>query len=67
VAKSAILDFIRSLASRGLGVILISDEISELVNNTNRILIMRSGRIKKEIVIDGATVEDIQKYIEEAK
>ena len=67
VAKSAILDFIRSLAARGLGVLLISDEIPELINNTNRILIMRSGRIKNEIVTDGTTEEDIQKYIEEAK
>ena len=67
VAKSAILDFIRSLASRGLGVILISDEIPELVNNTNRILLMQSGRIKQEIVTEGTTPEDIQRLIEESK
>jgi simple sugar transport system ATP-binding protein len=67
MAKSAILDFIRSLALRGLGVILISDEAHELVNNTNRILLMQSGRIMKEIVTEGTTAEDIQRLIEESK
>jgi simple sugar transport system ATP-binding protein len=67
VAKSAILYSIRALAGRGLGVILISDDITELVNNSNRILVMRAGRIKKEIATDGIALEKIQKYVEDVK
>ena len=67
VAKTAILDFIRGLAARGLGVILISDEIAELANNSNRILVMRAGRIKKEIATAGVTLEEIQRHVEDVK
>ncbi|HEY9594291.1 MAG TPA: sugar ABC transporter ATP-binding protein, partial [Spirochaetia bacterium] len=67
MAKHSIHAFIRDLACKGLGVILISDEIPEVVNNCNRILLMRSGRIRSEL--KGAEVEpaDVQKLVEAGK
>ena len=48
-SKSNIHDILRSLAAEGLGIILISDETNEILYNANRILIMREGRIIKEV------------------
>ncbi|HUX49829.1 MAG TPA: sugar ABC transporter ATP-binding protein [Spirochaetia bacterium] len=64
MAKSAIHGIIRELAAEGLGVLLISDEISEVVNNCNRILIMRTGKIRAEVGTDGASSEEVQKLVE---
>lgn len=67
MAKSAIHGIIRDLASRGLGVLLISDEISEAVNNSSRILVMQSGKIVREIATDGARAEEVQRLVEAGK
>lgn len=48
-AKAVIHDIIKNLAKKGIGIILISDEIPEVINNCNRILIMKNGEIIKEI------------------
>jgi simple sugar transport system ATP-binding protein len=44
-SKSHIHAIIRGLAGRGIGIIIISDEISEVLQNCNRILVMSQGRI----------------------
>ena len=44
-SKSHIHAIIRGLAHRGIGIIIISDEISEVLQNCNRILVMSQGRI----------------------
>jgi simple sugar transport system ATP-binding protein len=67
MAKSAIHGIIRDLASRGLGVLLISDEIPEAVNNSSRILLMRSGRIVREMATEGVQAEEVQKLVEAGK
>ena len=64
MAKSAIHGLIRDLASRGMGVLLISDEIPEVVNNSNRVLIMRSGVIKEELPAEGVQADDLQRRME---
>jgi simple sugar transport system ATP-binding protein len=51
-AKSKIYELMRELASKGLGIIMISDEIPEVINNCNRILIMKKGRILKEYEVN---------------
>ena len=38
------------------GVIIISDDLSEIVQNCNRILVMKNGRIATEL--DGKTVDE---------
>jgi simple sugar transport system ATP-binding protein len=65
-AKSAIHQIVRGLAAEGAGVILISDEAPELVRNTNRILLMRGGRIRSEIVSSSVTPEQLQTLVEAA-
>lgn len=47
-SKADIHDIILDLAAEGLGIIVISDEISELMRVCDRILVMRGGRIVAE-------------------
>jgi len=64
MAKAAIHDYVRGLAARGMAVLLITDEEAEAVANTNRILIMRAGRIRDEIVAAAAEAEQVQQLVE---
>ena len=42
-AKADIHHYLHTLAADGLGVIVISDDLSELIQNCNRILVMKDG------------------------
>jgi simple sugar transport system ATP-binding protein len=64
MAKSAIHMTIRELAAGGMAVLFISDEIPEVVNNCNRVFLMRSGRIRREIATDGVQAEEVQRLVE---
>ena len=46
--KQGIYDIVHALAGRGVGVLLISDEIPEVYYNCDRVLHMREGRIVGE-------------------
>lgn len=48
-SKLNIHDIIRDFASKGVGIIMISDEISEVLQHCNRVLVMREGTIAAEI------------------
>ncbi len=48
-AKSEIYRIIESLAAKGTGVIVISSELPELIGISDRILVMREGRIAGEV------------------
>jgi ribose transport system ATP-binding protein len=48
-AKRAIYDFLASLAGDGLGVLLISSELEEIVGLAHRVLVMRRGRLVAEL------------------
>lgn len=50
---------LRELASNGIGIIIISDDIPEILQNCNRILIMNKGRIVDEVLAKETTEEDI--------
>lgn len=63
-AKSSIYDLVRMMAAQGIGVILISDEIPEVVNNCNRVLIMRNGRIVEHLDTRDITEEEVQRVVE---
>jgi simple sugar transport system ATP-binding protein/ribose transport system ATP-binding protein len=54
-AKRAIYDLLVSLAQRGLGVLLISSEIEEILGLAHRVLVMRGGRIVTELEGDAIT------------
>ena len=62
-AKSAIHDIVRDLAKEGVGIILISDEISEVYHNCNRVLVMHKGRLLAEFDPAQATEDEIQDCI----
>ena len=48
-SKHNIHDIIRDFARQGVGIILISDEIPEVLQHCNRVLVMRGGEIAAEI------------------
>jgi ABC-type sugar transport system ATPase subunit len=58
-AKTEIHKLLRQLASEGIGVIVISSELPEVLAVSDRILIMRHGRIAGELGIEEATQENI--------
>jgi ABC-type sugar transport system ATPase subunit len=55
-AKRAIYDLIRNLAADGLGVLLISSELGEVLGLSHRVIALRAGRVAGEY--DGETVDE---------
>ena len=64
--KSSIYEIVRELAAQGTGVILISDEVPEVVNNSNRLLLMRGGRIREVLDTENVESDAIQAKVEAA-
>jgi len=58
-AKSSIHETIKRLASQGIGILMISDEIHEVLYNCHRILVMRRGRIVSEANTSDITEEKL--------
>lgn len=58
-SKAEIHKIIRSLAEKGMGVIVISDDIPEVIQNCNRILLMKKGRIVEEFPGEAITEEEL--------
>jgi ribose transport system ATP-binding protein len=58
-AKEEIYRLIRDLTDRGVGILLITDELLELIGMSNRVLIMQRGRVVTEIAApaDGKPTE----------
>ncbi len=48
-SKSDIHKILRDLAKDGMGVIIVSDDLSELIQNCNKIIVMRNGKVATEI------------------
>lgn len=48
-AKAAIHELVDELARQGVAILLISSELPELVNLSNRVLVMRDGRLVGEL------------------
>jgi ABC-type sugar transport system ATPase subunit len=61
-SKAHIYDVVRQLCEKGLGVILISSELPEILENCHRILVMSKGRITAELDRESATEVNIMKY-----
>jgi simple sugar transport system ATP-binding protein len=59
-AKGAIHNIIRDLAQQELGTIVISDEVSEVYQNCNRIMVMHKGRFIAEFDAAQTTEDEIQ-------
>jgi simple sugar transport system ATP-binding protein len=58
-SKAEIHDIIRDLAAQGLGVVVISDDLPELLATCHRILVMRAGSIVDEIASGAITESDL--------
>jgi simple sugar transport system ATP-binding protein len=48
-SKDELHDMMKQLAGDGMGLLVISDDLPELLQTCNRILLMRQGRIVEEI------------------
>jgi putative multiple sugar transport system ATP-binding protein len=62
-AKYEIYTIINRLASEGKGIILISSELPEILGMSDRIYVMRNGRIVGELPAEEASQEKIMTYI----
>jgi rhamnose transport system ATP-binding protein len=54
-AKRAIYELLTTLAADGLGVLLISSDIEEILGLAHRVLVMRMGKITAELSGSGLT------------
>ncbi|MED1443627.1 sugar ABC transporter ATP-binding protein [Aeribacillus composti] len=61
-SKSQIYNLMRELCQAGMGIVLISSELPEILENCNRILVMHNGEISGELNRADATEEKIMKY-----
>lgn len=59
-SKEEIFAILRAQAASGMGIVVISDDIPELVTSCHRVLIVRSGRIVAEVSGDDIAVAGIQ-------
>ena len=61
-AKAEIYRLIDELAGEGMGVLLISSELPEVLGLADRILVMQGGRITGELAADVATEQAVMEY-----
>ena len=52
-SKADIHEIIRELAESGIGVVVISDDLPELLATCGRILVMKNGRVDSTIMAGG--------------
>ena len=61
-AKVEIYQLMNELAERGVGIIMISSELPEVLGMSDRIIVMREGRIRAELDAEKATQSQIISY-----
>jgi L-arabinose transport system ATP-binding protein len=61
-AKREIYDIMYSLTSKGIGIVMVSSDLPEVIGVADRILVMRLGRISAELKRQEATPETVMKY-----
>jgi ABC-type sugar transport system ATPase subunit len=57
-AKHAVYELMRDLAARGVAILMVSSELPEVIGMSDRILVMRDGRLVGELPA-GSTEEDV--------
>jgi ABC-type sugar transport system ATPase subunit len=60
-AKVEIYHWIQRLASQGIGIVVASSEMPELIGICHRILVLREGQLSAEFPADQVTQEDIMR------
>ncbi|MBD8063526.1 sugar ABC transporter ATP-binding protein [Actinomycetaceae bacterium Sa1BUA1] len=63
-SKAAIMQILRRQAEAGMGVLLISDDVPELVSVCHRVLFIRRGRMHGEVAGDDVTVTSVRERLE---
>ena len=58
-AKAEIHRILRNLAGSGVGILVISSELPELIGVCDRVLVVREGQISGEVTGDQMTEENI--------
>lgn len=58
-AKSEIYKKLRELAEEGIALLIVSSELPEVLNISDRIIVMRSGTIAGEVAAENATEESV--------
>ena len=58
-ARSEIYSLLRELAAKGIGIIMISSDLLEILGMSDRIIVMRQGKIAGEFLRQEATEEKI--------
>jgi rhamnose transport system ATP-binding protein len=58
-SKAAVHEFMAELAAEGLAVIMVSSEIPEILGMSDRVIVMREGRIAAEFQGDKLTPENL--------
>ncbi len=58
-AKAAICEIIGELAEQGYGIILVSSEMPEVLGMSDRIVVMKEGRVTAQMVTKETTQEEI--------
>lgn len=61
-AKVEIYKIINELKENGIGVILVSSELPEILGVTDRILVMCDGKLKKTLITDDTNQKEIMHY-----
>ena len=61
-AKAEIYQLINQLAKAGIGVIVVSSDLVEIINLCNRIIVMKEGTISGELVGDEITEDQVMLY-----
>ncbi len=58
-SKAYIHGFMAELARKGMGIVIITDEIQEAIRNCSRILVMKEGRIARELQSSEASEDEL--------
>jgi rhamnose transport system ATP-binding protein len=61
-SKVAVHDFMSELAEQGLSIIMVSSEIPEVIGMSDRVIVMRDGRIAAELSGDDLTPETLVRH-----
>ena len=61
-AKAEIYTLIDELAKQGVAILMISSELPEIINLSNRVYVMREGKLTFEAVGEDINQENIMKY-----
>jgi simple sugar transport system ATP-binding protein len=62
-AKHGIYEIIQRLAREGVAILMISDEIPEVLYHTNRVLVMREGRLTIDVAAEKTSEEALRQAV----